>query len=297
MNEIKSPIDIEYNATKVGAISTNEIIALYKKDFKIDVSKYFLGLDEIFIYKCSKTGYNFYFPYELQGDDLLYSELQKLSWYYDPWKWEHTEAIKHIDSNDRILEIGCGTGGFLEKLKSSNISYCGLELNKKAIKEAQSKGLRVYDELVNDHAKKFSEYYDVVCSFQVLEHIFEVREFIADQLKCLKKGGRLIISVPNNDSYLKYQKNSLNMPPHHMGLWNEESLKNLGKVFDLRFDNVIYEPAVGNRKKSFVATMANLYRAKHYVPKFLTKNLINLFISVYPKELRGFTIQIHFIKK
>ena len=82
----------------------------------------------------------------------------------------------------------------------------------------------------NEHA----EFYDVVCSFQVLEHIDDTRRFIYDSLRCLKPGGRLIQSVPNEGSFLGCQSNNiLNMPPHHATRWTTNALSYVAKMFNL----------------------------------------------------------------
>ncbi|MGB0167300.1 MAG: class I SAM-dependent methyltransferase, partial [Luteibaculum sp.] len=87
------------------------------------------------------------------------------------------------------------------------------------------------------------EQYDVLCSFQVLEHIPEVDSFLRAKIEALKPGGTLLICVPNNDSFIsKDSLNVLNMPPHHMGLWNESSLKYLAKKYDLELLDMRLEP-------------------------------------------------------
>lgn len=88
------------------------------------------------------------------------------------------------------------------------------------------------------------EKYDVVCTFQVLEHIHNVREFIQSMIHCTRKGGKIIISVPNNDAFiLKCDSiQTLNRPPHHVGLWNLNSLISLTKLFNLKIDSVALEP-------------------------------------------------------
>lgn len=83
----------------------------------------------------------------------------------------------------------------------------------------------------------------MVCSFQVLEHIADVKSFFYVAINLLKTGGKLILSVPNNDSFLKYLDNSFSIfPPHHMGLWNEKSLSNITKFFPVEFVKIFKEP-------------------------------------------------------
>jgi SAM-dependent methyltransferase len=132
-------------------------------------------------------------------------------------------------------------------LRDRNVRCAGLEFSPQAVEMAASNGLQVYPETINDHARKNPGKYSVVCAFQVLEHIEAAGDFIADCLKAIKPDGKLIIGVPNNNPFLfKHDKyHTLNLPPHHMGLWNKKSLKNLRKVFPLRPCLVRIEPLLG----------------------------------------------------
>jgi 2-polyprenyl-3-methyl-5-hydroxy-6-metoxy-1,4-benzoquinol methylase len=163
-----------------------------------------------------------------------------------PWKWEHQKVKECIDElkkdNLKILEIGCAQGDFLSRMQSEGHSTTGLELNRAAAQEAQRKGVRVLLESIEEHARQHIHTYDVVCSFQVMEHIANIGEVIDASLSVLKPGGRLFISVPNNDSFLSLDMNVLNMPPHHMGLWNARSLQALASFWSLKIENMYFEP-------------------------------------------------------
>jgi 2-polyprenyl-3-methyl-5-hydroxy-6-metoxy-1,4-benzoquinol methylase len=100
---------------------------------------------------------------------------------------------------------------------------------------------QIVNQYVQDYAKEHRDEFDLVCSFQVLEHIADVNSFIESKVACLKKGGKLIISVPNNDSFIKKNFAALNMPPHHMGLWTKESLIYLTKIFPLELIDIHLE--------------------------------------------------------
>ncbi|MBK7438869.1 MAG: methyltransferase domain-containing protein [Saprospiraceae bacterium] len=119
-----------------------------------------------------------------------------------------------------------GEGYFLSKLKSSKQCDCfGLELNDIAMAKAIQNGVKVTNEELEQHAQKNIEQYDVVTFFQVLEHIAEPGKFLHSVLKTVKKGGQIILTVPNNQPYyLKFDKfHLLNLPPHHM----DGGIKNL----------------------------------------------------------------------
>jgi len=228
----------------IGSIPVSDIIGIYKSDFDMDVSRFFKEKKDVDIYQCEESGYQFYFPSTLAGDDFYYREMGKFSWYYNPKRWEHDFSLSILKKSDNILEVGSGSGFFLKRLQENGFKGIGLELNKDEIKKGKEKGLTILDELIEAHAEKHSGEYDVVCSYQVLEHVYNVQSFLEGNVKCLKKGGRLIIGIPNNDSYLSYNilnSRVLNYPPHHVGLWRPSSIKSLEKYFPLKLTSLNLE--------------------------------------------------------
>ncbi|MDZ8055080.1 MAG: class I SAM-dependent methyltransferase [Aulosira sp. ZfuVER01] len=241
--QIKSPLTNSLNVVLEQEIEVNSIVKGYQDWLQIDVSRYFGELKHIQIYRCNDTGYRFYYPSNLEGDEELYIKLQNFPWYYVDWKWEYEIVSKAILSKDPVLEIGCGRGVFIDKMQQTGAICRGLELNESAAKRGREKGLDIFMETIEKHAKNNFGKYDVVISFQVLEHVFNVREFLQSSIEVLKPEGKLIICVPNNDSFVKYAKGWVtNMPPHHMGLWNEESLKSIQNLFPVKVTKVYFEP-------------------------------------------------------
>lgn len=240
---VKSPITNSPNVVLEQTIDCQFLIDTYRSRLNIDVKKYFDGLEYVQIYRCQETGYRFYYPFDLEGDSDFYKALQIFPWYYVDWKWEFDVASKIIKAGEALLEIGCGRGAFIEKMQQKGVVCTGLEFNEDAVEVGRSQGLNIFVQSIQDHAKTNLEKYDVVCYFQVLEHIAAVKEFIQASIDVLKPGGTLIICVPNNDSFIIYDKNLVtNMPPHHMGLWNKKSLINLESVFDIKLKKVYFEP-------------------------------------------------------
>jgi SAM-dependent methyltransferase len=239
----KSPITNSNNVSLVKDVEVKWIVDNYKKELGIDIAKYFTKLKKIQICKCLDTDYSFYYPFNLSGDSAFYEELQKNQWYYMDWKWEH-EYVKNILSHHySLLEIGCGNGSFLSKINSIVSDAEGLELNEKAIEQCRRKGIKVSPNSIQDYSKKHQNRYDVICSFQVLEHIVSVGNFLHSSLECLKKDGLLILSVPNNETFfLKDTLRILNMPPHHMGLWNMHAFISLQNYYPMILVDLLSEP-------------------------------------------------------
>lgn len=238
--EIRSPIT-GGATTFYSSISTNRIIKLYKK--YSDVSRFFKNIDEVKIYKCTDTGYKFYFPFTLAGDGAFYEDLSKEKLYYVPWKAEHALADKYIKTNDVVFEQGCATGNFLAtEIEHKNISAFGSELNQAAKLEASQRGVSF----------KSPSDADVTCSFQVLEHIVHVHDFINEAITATKPGGYIIFGVPNNDGFLKDDNYCfLNMPPHHMGLWDKQTFSSLQQFFPMELVKVEVEHLQPDHYRSY----------------------------------------------
>lgn len=208
---------------------------LWIKLYKIEIG----GINndiEIRLINCLDCGLLYYTP-QLIADARLYDLLQENKTYYLQDKTEFMTALNFISSNDSVLEIGAGDGAFARKLDCK--SYVGLELNKKAIGIAKRLGMQsnklMLEENIEIHAISNKEKYDIVCFFQVLEHVSALRTFLTSSIDCLKKGGKLIVSVPSEDSFLAFERNNLlNAPPHHLTRWTTDCLKNLAGLFNLK---------------------------------------------------------------
>lgn len=250
MNEIiKNPLVKNGKVNLLANYDSKKVVSSYSK-LGIDVNRFFKNKDTFSLYKCEISGYKFYYPFSIIGDADFYKDLSLNRKSYYSTRWEHTKILPTITKSEKVLEIGSGFGAFLKLLESKSIDAEGIELNPEAIVKCKKENLKVYDELINEFSKKNIEKYDVVCYFQVLEHITNVYDFIKESLETLKPNGKLIIGVPNNNPFLfvnnKYH--TLNLPPHHAGLWSRESLTSLTKIFDIKLQSIYFEPLEFNYK-------------------------------------------------
>lgn len=52
--------------------------------------------------------------------------MEKQDHYYDDWKMENEAVLLYIQSGDKVLDIGCGRGGFIDKInKALNADVLG----------------------------------------------------------------------------------------------------------------------------------------------------------------------------
>ncbi len=295
-NKIKSPITNSYNIKLIKNINTKNIIIDYQKILpNIQVSLYFRDIKKISIYECIDTGYQFFYPY-IEGSDIYYSKLGNLAWYYSAWKWEHNIALNYIKENSNLLEVGSGKGGFILSLKEKiQCNSTGLELNPDIKKITNEYNINLLNETIQVHSKNNIEKYDIVCSFQVLEHISGVNNVINSMIKSLKPKGKLIISVPNNDSFIKdnpLPSKVLNMPPHHVGLWNKTSLTNLTKYFNIKLIEIKEEPLQESSVQTYISTKFYKIFKSQLLLKIFNKLKVGYFISKFIKKekITGHTI-------
>jgi 2-polyprenyl-3-methyl-5-hydroxy-6-metoxy-1,4-benzoquinol methylase len=110
-------------------------------------------------------------------------------------KWKFDLVTKTNPKS--LLDYGCGTGHFLNYCKKKKLDINGFEPDGDARNMAkESLGNKVFTS-TNEINKNF----DVITLWHVLEHIPDLNQVISELKKYLSKEGRLIIAVPNPESY------------------------------------------------------------------------------------------------
>jgi len=113
----------------------------------------------------------------------------------------HNQIIKRINSNSVILDVGCSNGAIGEALiKNKNCKVYGIELFRKAAHQALKKGYKKV--IINDvdQIEKLpfpNEFFDFIIFADILEHLIDPLKILKFFKKYLKKGGHIIISIPN----------------------------------------------------------------------------------------------------
>jgi len=210
-----------------------------------------------YLNRCGTCKLEFY-PTSLCGTSHLYQSLGRFSYYYPPDKWEFSVATEDARGHRNILEIGCGTGVFLERLirEDPGRTTVGLERNPDALRAAREKGLRVeacdIEKFAPDHAERF----DVICAFQVLEHVAAPDAFLKAAFHCLRRGGLCLVSVPNRQGFTRYAVNDFgNMPPHHLTRWSGQVMRNIADRYRATVARVLEEPVAEYHKAWYRDTL------------------------------------------
>jgi 2-polyprenyl-3-methyl-5-hydroxy-6-metoxy-1,4-benzoquinol methylase len=99
-----------------------------------------------------------------------------------------------------LLDIGCGTGDFLETALNANWTITGIEPNAQARAIANSKTNNAVFQTEYLHQLNPNSF-DVITLWHVLEHLPDLEHQIKLVKSLLKPNGTLVIAVPNYKSY------------------------------------------------------------------------------------------------
>ncbi|MBI2465052.1 class I SAM-dependent methyltransferase [Candidatus Shapirobacteria bacterium] len=111
--------------------------------------------------------------------------------------WDRYQTLS-LSKNDKVLEIGFGEGKFLKALKSMGYRVFGVEKSKYARRQIEN--VLGKDHLFDD-IDKVKEKFELVVMYHVLEHIEKPAEYIRKILGILSPTGRLVVRVPNVESW------------------------------------------------------------------------------------------------
>lgn len=150
-------------------------------------------------------------------------------------KKKYKMATKGLEPG-RMLEIGCGAGDFLHTMEKHGWTCTGIEPSESA-KEIATK--KVKAKLLNPQEidKLEDESFDLITMWHVLEHVDNLKEEIKQLQRLLKKGGRLVLALPNFKSadaqYYKEYWAAYDVP-RHLNHFCHESINNIFKTTDFK---------------------------------------------------------------
>ncbi|MEZ4415146.1 MAG: class I SAM-dependent methyltransferase [Gemmatimonadota bacterium] len=130
----------------------------------------------------------------------------------------------------RVLDVGCGTGGFLAALGELGWEGIGIERSPDAVRAARAKGLTV-QECTLDDARIEQHSFDLVTMLHVLEHLPDPASALERISGALRRGGTLWVEVPNREAWAAgvwppAQRHVFDLP-HHLHHFSASSLQRL----------------------------------------------------------------------
>jgi SAM-dependent methyltransferase len=192
-----------------------------------------------------------------------------------------------LDPNSRLLVDGSGIGMYIRGLRRFSDHVYGLDIEPDRVSQS-----RLHSPLVNVAAGEWLPYadesFDLVLSHEVIEHVTDDRQSVAEMVRVLRPGGRAIIFCPNrlypfethghywrghyhfgNTPFINYLPNSLrNRFAPHVRAYTQANLRHLLSGLPVSvikhtqiypgYDNLAARrPKIGNLLRTVTYTLEN----------------------------------------
>ena len=223
-----------------------------KKNFKKINSKLWgckntkvIFIKKNFLYhECLDTGTIFANPRPTQNTlNKFYSSAKSSNYWYNKFylpklKFRINKTIKPKASflinnfsqyqKKKILDVGSGAGFFLKEIKKKwpKANLYALEPSSIMAKKCKEHNISVYESTIENF--KTNKKFDVITSFELLEHVFDPYIFLKKIYDILNKNGILYFTTLSGKGFdiqlLKENSNSI-YPPYHINFFNINSLK------------------------------------------------------------------------
>ena len=208
-----------------------------------------------------------------------------------PWWGEHIhryeEVIVKLTGNEKILDIACGSGfgSHLLSARTTGQVYGG-DLSSEAINLCQktwNKDNLLYEIMDGTQLKFEDNSFDVVVSFETIEHTTMFNEMILELKRTVKPTGTIYLSTPNK---------KVNSPsgivtnPYHTQEWNTTEFR---EILKKNFDSYELFGQEYNRysRKNLAYYIETLFYKKgiRKTPLVIQDKIMNLFgqKSMYPQ--------------
>ncbi len=238
-----------------------------------------IQLKNIFkLFNISFSTFNYHKTSERLIPELYTSSIEEYNLFLKH-KFVYELVAKYIKKTDKVLEIGCGTGYGTEILSKTGASIYAIDIDEETIKECQKHSVQTNIKFFAYDGKKINlpeKSFDIIISFQVIEHIRKDISYLRNIKKLLKPNGFFFISTPNRNYRLT--KNQKPWNPFHIREYDSKSLSNV--VTQIFPNTTIFSissiKALSDIEKERVRSRRADYNPKEirYIPKpkdFLTR--------------------------
>ena len=182
-----------------------------------------------------ESDYRLEYSAQSEGTKVAPEEHSKI--YSDVNERQFAQFSEHLTHDARYLEIGCSFGGVLKRVADFGVDIChGIEPNEEDVQFVQKMcpGAKVFNSSIENLDLEQGSY-DMVASFEVLEHVVSPARVLKKAAGVMKKNGFINIEVPNHkDLLLSCYKNifyeKFYYHKAHIHYFTRESLSKLLEV-------------------------------------------------------------------
>jgi 2-polyprenyl-3-methyl-5-hydroxy-6-metoxy-1,4-benzoquinol methylase len=140
------------------------------------------------------------------------------------------DSFEKYRKNGNLLDIGCGDGYFLEVAKQRGWTVYGTEYTDEAVSLCRGKGIIIHQGPLNPD--NYTIQFDVITSFEVIEHINNPQHEISAISKILRVSGLFYFTTPNFNSISRTilkDKWTVISYPEHLSYYSPASMNSFLK--------------------------------------------------------------------
>jgi len=206
----------------------------------------YISPDDFKVLECTRCGLLFQ-PEIHEYKEDYYKKQHKNYFFYEKVRPDYIKAFNKINKNNgKLLDLGCGTGVFLEYVKKNFWNGKGIELSKYCVKICKNKGLDVLQcDILNFETK---EKFDVISILDALDHFQNPSLLISKCKRWLKDDGVILLTVTNHDQPFNFIRNKI-FTKHHLFFFTPKSITDLARKHHLSCYIYIENPPVETMDK------------------------------------------------
>jgi ubiquinone/menaquinone biosynthesis C-methylase UbiE len=272
----------------------------------IDLKDWMITKEEFTIVKCSSCGFHFTNPIPAESIIGNYYKSEEYVSHSSSNKGiinrvysivrnytlkQKVKLLSNYTKGNSLLDIGAGTGHFLNLAQTQGYEIQGLEPDEDARSFANQQ-FNLSLEKLDTLTSISSDSKDLITMWHVLEHVYHLKRDLSEIVRVLKTGGYLFIAVPNMDSWdAKFYKSywAAYDVPRHLYHFQENTIKKLIETFGL-----VHRDTMPMKFDSYYVSMLS----EKYKGGSMLKGILNGFISNAKSMKGGYSSQIYvFVKK
>lgn len=144
---------------------------------------------------------------------------------------DHTVMYSKAMPGGRLMDVGCGSGELIERLKNLGWQVEGVDFDATAVRTARRRDLKVHLGTLEDQSYPEASF-DAVTMSHVIEHVHDPSALLRECHRILKPGGCLVMVTPNISSmgHKRFGTHWRGLePPRHLHIFTPLSLRHLAE--------------------------------------------------------------------
>lgn len=167
----------------------------------------------------------------------------------------------YLHKKSRVVEVGCAYGYFLNMIQDEVAWHKGYDVSEEGIDYAKKElNLNAHSgDFLDDKTVK-SDSVDLVCMWDVVEHLGEPEKYIKKSSNLLKKGGALCLTTGNIGAFVprkRGEKWRMIHPPTHIYYFDTDSITKLLERYGLKVTSIRHKATYRNTGSVFNQLIVN----------------------------------------